>query len=166
MTLPANISAAIDAYEAGATVPAWAIIGLSHAELNAFPVPGTWSIQQIVVHLWESDLASIHRMRRVIAEDTPLLISYDETAAAKSLFYVHEDLGRVCRLFEDQRRLMAGVLRRLPAEAFERTGVHNIRGKVSLLEFVEMYVEHVRGHMTHLLKKRQLLGKPLTIEIP
>lgn len=166
MTLPIALSDAVDRFEAGATVPAKAIAGLTTAELNSIPVPGTWSIQQIIVHLWESDLAAVHRMRRVIAEESPLLISYDESAAAASLFYEHEDLNRVCRLFEDQRRLMAGVLRRLPEAAFARVGIHNTRGKVSLADFVNLYIEHIRGHMTHLLRKRELLGKPVTIAVP
>jgi hypothetical protein len=156
----------IDLFEAGAPIPAAAIAGLTPAELNAFPVPGTWSIQQIIVHRWESDLAAVHRMRRVIAEDNPLLIAYDETACAANLMYEHEDLTRVCRMFEDQRRMMAAMLRRLPEEAFARCGVHNQRGKVTLRDFVQIYVDHVRGHMKHLLRKRDLLGKPLTITVP
>lgn len=156
----------IDQFEAGAPIPAQAIAGLSAAELRAFPIPGTWSIQQIIVHLWESDLAAVHRMRRIIAEDNPLLIAYDETACAANLMYEHEDLSRVCRLFDDQRRLLAALLRRLPDAAFERTGVHNQRGKVALSDFVQVYVDHVRGHMKHLLKKRELLGKPISLTVP
>lgn len=41
----------IDRYEQGAAELRQAIEGLSPAELNAFPVPGTWSIQQIVWHM-------------------------------------------------------------------------------------------------------------------
>ena len=156
----------IDLFEAGAPVPAAAIAGLTPAELNAFPVPGTWSIQQIIVHLWESDLAAVHRMRRVIAEENPLLIAYDETACAAHLMYEHEDLSRVCRMFEDQRRMTAALLRRLPEAAFARAGVHNQRGKIALREFVQIYVDHVRGHMKHLLRKRELLGKPLALAVP
>lgn len=156
----------IDAFEAGATIPTKAIAGLTREQLNAVPIPGTWSIQQIVVHMWESDAAAIHRMRRVIGEDTPLIIAYDESALARSLFYEHEDLVRVCRMFEDGRLLMSGVLRRLPDATFERCGVHNQRGKVSLAQFVELYVQHLRGHMVHLLKKRAMLGTPLEITVP
>jgi hypothetical protein len=156
----------IDRFEAGADVPARAIAGLSPTDLDALPVPGTWSIRQIIVHLWESDLAASHRMRRIIAEESPLLIAYDETACAKHLFYEHEDLARVCRLFDDNRRMTAALLRRLPEEAFERAGIHNQRGKVSLSDMVRIYVDHISGHMTHLVKKRGLLGKPLAIDVP
>ncbi len=156
----------IDRYENGSDVPARAIAGLTREQLLATPIPGTWSIQQIVVHLLESDLAATHRMRRVIGEENPLLIAYDESALARSLFYEHEDLERVCRIFADNRRMTAGVLRRLPDSAFERTGVHNLSGKVTLARFVEMYVNHLRGHMTHLLRKRELLGSPLDVRVP
>lgn len=156
----------IDQYEAGADIPARGVAGLTREQLNAVPVPGTWSIQQIVVHLLESDLVATHRMRRVIAEERPLLIAYDETAMAKSLFYEHEDLERVCRLFADNRRMTAAVLRRLPDAAFERAGVHNQRGLVTLAQFVELYVNHLRGHMKHLLRKRELVGASLRVEVP
>ena len=158
--------ALIELFDAGADIPARAIAGLSQAELNAFPVPGTWSIQQIIVHLWESDLAASHRMRRIIAEETPLLIAYDETACAKALFYEQEDIARVCRLFDDNRRMTADLLRRLPDAAFSRVGIHNQRGKVSLADMVQIYVDHIRGHMVHLLRKREMLGKPITIKVP
>jgi hypothetical protein len=62
--------------------------------------------------------------------------------------------------------MTAALLRRLPDEAFLRAGVHNQRGKVTLAEMVQMYVNHVRDHMVHLLKKRAMLGKPLTIDVP
>lgn len=158
--------ALIDLYEAGATVPAAAIVGLSASELDALPIPGTWSIRQIIVHLWESDLAATHRMRRIVAEDVPLLIAYDETACAKHLSYEREDLTRVCRLFDDNRRMTADLLRRLPDAAFARVGIHNQRGKVSLADFVQLYVDHIRGHMVHLLRKREMLGKPLAVKVP
>ena len=156
----------IDLYEAGARVPAAAIAGLSAAELDALPIPGTWSIRQIIVHLWDSDLAATHRMRRIIAEDLPLLISYDETACAKHLFYEQEDPARVCRLFDDNRMMTAALLRRLPDAAFERVGVHNHRGRMSLGDFVQIYIDHIRGHMVHLLRKRELLGRPVAISVP
>ncbi|MFM9956964.1 MAG: DinB family protein [Phycisphaerales bacterium] len=156
----------IDRYEAGATIPAKAIVGLSREQLNALPVPGTWSIQQIVVHLWESDATALHRMRRIIAEDKPLIIAYDETAMAKSLFYEDEDLARVCRMFEDGRHMMARVLRRLPDDTFERCCIHNHNGKVTLARMVEMYVNHLSGHMEHLIRKRAMVGAPLELPVP
>ena len=41
--------------------------------LKARPVPGKWSTLEVVCHLVDSEQAWCHRMKRVIAEDNPLL---------------------------------------------------------------------------------------------
>ena len=149
----------IEQYAAGADAPRKGIEGLTRAELNATPVPGTWSIQQIVTHLLDSDLIASHRMKRIIAEENPLIIGYNETRFAEKLYYPEMDAGLVCDLFALNRRLTADILRRLPVEAFERSGVHNERGRVTLADMVKMYVDHVPHHMKFLDKKRKMLGK-------
>ena len=52
----------IENYGRGGEKLTASIVGLSREELLAFPVPGTWSIQQIVIHLLDSDLISMDRM--------------------------------------------------------------------------------------------------------
>ncbi|MCC7387367.1 MAG: DinB family protein [Phycisphaerales bacterium] len=147
----------IDRYEAGADTPARALAGLTPAQLDAHPVPGTWSIRQIVVHLLESELAAVHRMRRIAGEERPLLISYDESALASKLLYEREDLRAVTDLFAGVRRWHGAWLRRLPDSAFERQGVHNQRGLVELGEMVGMYIEHLDHHMKFVEQKRRLV---------
>jgi hypothetical protein len=151
----------IDRYERGGERIRHAIAGLARADLLAFPVPGTWSIQQIVVHLLDSDLIAVHRMKRIIAEDVPLLIGYDETRFANELAYDDQPVDDVIRLFELNRRLFVPVLRRLPDAAFGRYGVHNARGRVTLGEMVADYVQHVDHHLRFVNEKRALLGRAL-----
>ncbi len=150
----------IDRYEQGAAQLRQSIAGLSAAELNAFPVPGTWSIQQIVFHLLDSDLIASDRMKRVIAEPRPLLIGYNETLFAQTLPYERLDPEAACTLFELNRQLTAAILRTLPDEAFARDGVHNERGLVTLGHLVESYVGHLDHHLGFIRHKRELLGKP------
>ena len=138
-----------------------AYAGLSRGDLLAFPIPGTWSIQQIAVHLLESDLIASHRMKRIVAEDRPLLIGYDETKFAQSLFYDDEPLDEVLTLFQLNRTQTARILRKLPDTAFARRGVHNERGLVTLGEMVSDYAQHLDHHLAFVVKKRTLLGKPL-----
>ena len=124
----------IERYASGAGTLATAVAGLSREQMTALPVPGTWSIQQIVFHLMESDLISTDRMKRIIAMDNPLLIGYDEAAFGKRLLHEQLDARVACDIFEKNRMLTAELLRCLPDEAFARAGVHNERGKVTLEE--------------------------------
>jgi hypothetical protein len=151
----------IDQYAAGAGAPADAIRGLSREDLLATPVPGTWSIQHIVLHLMDSDLIAADRMKRIIAEETPTIIGYDQAAFAAKLHYEKLDAAVAVEVFRQNRQLMAVILRNLPDSAFERSGMHNERGRVSLAQMVAMYVGHLAHHVAFLNHKRQLLGKPV-----
>jgi hypothetical protein len=151
----------IERYLADSTIVEKSISGLTKEEMTSFPVPGTWSIQQIVIHLMDSDLIGSDRMKRVIAENNPSIIAYDETAFSKSLFYHELDPKIAAEVFRLNRIMTAEVLKRLPDEAFSRTGVHSERGVESLADLVEGYVDHVQHHIKFLKEKRKVLGKPL-----
>lgn len=149
----------IDAYEAGAGVPAELVRGLSAAELDATPIPGTWSIRQIVVHLLDSDLVGADRMRRVIAMDRPALLAYDQDAYVARLGYTETDVTAAAELFAANRRFMAAVLRRLPDDAFGRAGVHSENGPMTLEKLIGTYVWHLDHHAGFARRKRALLGR-------
>lgn len=134
-----------------------AVKGLSPQQLQAFPIPGTWSIQQIVVHLADSDAVAIDRMKRVAAMSNPLLIGYDEKAFMTALHPEEQPIGQVIELFDLNRCLWAITLRKLPDQVFDRTGVHNERGKLSLGDLVADYVRHLDHHLGFVLKKRTML---------
>lgn len=151
----------ISAYLRDAQTPRRAITGLTHDELNATPVPNTWSIQQIIFHLLDSDLIAADRMKRIIAEDNPTLVYCDESAAARALPYDRLDAVPACELFEKNRLLTADMLQKLPEHCFSRIGTHTRRGALTLMQVLELYVQHVPHHMKFLFHKRALLGKPL-----
>lgn len=144
----------IAAYESRSPLVRTAVAGLTAAQLSRPASPGTWSIQQVVVHLLDSDLAATHRMRRIAAEELPLLIAYDESAFVAALKYERSDLVEVLDLFELNRRFTARWLRTLAPEAFDRAGVHNQRGKVTLRDMVAGYVQHVDHHLQFVAGKR------------
>jgi uncharacterized damage-inducible protein DinB len=152
----------IERYVAGASQLRQSIAGLSPQELRAFPVPGTWSIQQIVLHMMDSDLIGADRMKRVAVEKKPpTLIGYDESAFAAGLSYHELDPQLACDVFERNRQLTAESLRRLPAEAYQRKGHHNEHGEMTLAQLLKTYVEHLEHHLKFIRQKRELLGKPL-----
>lgn len=152
----------IDRYEAQAHDIGHWVHGLTEAELDAFPVPGTWSVRQLAVHMLDSDLVATHRMRRIAAEEKPLLVSYDETAFSKVPAINAGSVTDVADLFAINRRWTADFLRALPEAAFERVGVHTQRGLVTIGQFVAIYIQHVDGHRGFLEAKRAKLGKPLS----
>ena len=80
--------------EKGGDAFAWPFAVCSNDDLLAYPVPGSWSIQEIVIHLVDSDLILADRMKRIIAEDNPTLIGFDETQFTRNLHYNEAVGGR------------------------------------------------------------------------
>ena len=151
----------IDAYVAGPVKLRAAVAGLTREELTARPGPGKWSILEVVIHLADSDAISIDRMKRILTEDNPPLLYADETAYVVRLHTHEQDLEDALTLLEVGRRQWARVLRKLPDEAFARTGQHNRRGTVTVGLYVADYIAHIDDHLKFIVGKRTNLGKPL-----
>jgi uncharacterized damage-inducible protein DinB len=151
---------AIDRFVSASVPLRRAVADMSREQLLARPIAGKWSTLEVVCHLVDSDQAWCHRMKRVIAEEKPLLIGYDETRLTQALFYQERDLEEELAMLEAMRRQMGQILRSVPEPAWDRTGVHNERGLVTLAEMLELETEHVAHHVRQIAEKRRALGLP------
>ena len=148
----------ISLYAAGSTILRKAVDGVAQQKLNIRIAPGTWSIQEIIVHMIDSDLAATHRMRRIAAEEMPLLVSYDEDAFIARLAAEKTDIAEALDLFDANRTFTARWLRTLESSAFARSGIHTQRGKVTLGEILAIYTHHLEHHMFFVEGKRKALA--------
>jgi hypothetical protein len=155
----------IEEYAKGGEKLALAVRGLTAEDMRCVPAPdanvGKWSIQQVVIHLQDSDLIGADRMRRIIAEDNPTLIGYDETKFANNLFYHEQSVEDAVTLFDLSRSQFARILRKLPDAAFARTGHHNEKGVVTLEKQLKGYIEHLENHLKFIHAKRAKWGKEM-----
>jgi len=71
--------ALVEKYREGYRVISDALRGISDRELDARTAPGKWSAREIVHHLADSEMTSAIRLRRLIAEDHPMIQGYDQT---------------------------------------------------------------------------------------
>lgn len=155
----------IDQYEAGGEKLSLAIRGLTREDLLCVPDPaanvGKWSIQQVVIHCMDSELVSIDRLKRMVAEDNPTLLGYDENKFVASLFYDEQPAEDAVAMIALARKTFARVLRKLPPDAFERPGTHNERGRVAVGSYLQAVVEHLDHHVKFIHDKRAHMGKEM-----
>jgi uncharacterized damage-inducible protein DinB len=137
-----------------------AVRDFSSEQLLARPLPDKWSTLEVVCHLVDSEQAWCHRMKRVIAEQRPLLTGYDESRFAAGLAYHDQDLEQELALLEGMRQQMARILRTLSDAAWSFTGVHSERGLMTLEEMLRAEAEHIPHHVGFIIEKRKLLGLP------
>jgi hypothetical protein len=61
-----------------------ALAGITPDQLDRRPPDGGWSAREIAHHLPDSDATAYVRLRRLIAEDNPTIVGYDEASSCLS----------------------------------------------------------------------------------
>lgn len=145
-------------YLQGSTLLRQAVAGMNREQLLARPVAGKWSSLEVVCHLGDFEPVYADRLKRVIAEEKPALLGADETRFAAALAYHERDLEEELRIIESTRSQMARILRTLSPAAWERIGVHNERGPLSVEQLVRGAINHVQHHVPFIHEKRKALG--------
>ena len=110
----------IDDYLAGPALLRRAIAGMTPDQIDAAPIAGKWSTRQVICHIADFEPVYVDRIKRVIAEDEPLLLSGDPDLFAARLAYGQRDLETELRLIEVVRQHLAGILRTVSTETFQR----------------------------------------------
>ena len=126
----------IESFAAGGDILRRAVQGLSRDDLIARPGPGAWSIQELVVHMADSDEIAIDRMKRILTEDNPPLLYADESAYIARLHTARAVARRCPDTLRSRSPAMEPRAPQLPDEAFSRTGTHNRKGVFTLGEMV------------------------------
>jgi hypothetical protein len=156
----ATLAELVEGYVAAPQLIRRAVAGMSRDQALARPVPGRWTTMEVVCHLSDSDMVGADRMKRVIAEDRPTLLSYDESRFAAALAYHERDMEEELALIDLTRKSLARILRTVSAEALNRVGVHSERGPETLAQLIQIYTDHVSHHVQFILEKRKALGLP------
>ena len=117
------------------------------AALRREPAPEEWSAATVVGHLADAELVYGVRLRLMVAEDRPVLTAFDEEAWADRFGELDDDpkatLGRFRALRDSNLRLLEALV----DGEWERTGVHQERGVVSVAGVVKLLAEHDRTHL-------------------
>ncbi len=151
----------IQTYAQGPVQLRRAVDDLTPQELLAVPIPGKWPTQSVVLHLADAEAAFADRMRRIIAEDEPVLSAWDENKFVERLFYGEQSAQDALALIELTRRQMTRILLKLPDSAGDRAGQHTVRGRQTLRDVLATAANHLDHHLKFIHQKRAKLGKPM-----
>ena len=149
----------IEEYGNGYKILREAIEGLSEEELRFKPALDKWSIHQILIHMSDSEMVSTQRLKKVLSEEEPLLMSIDQDAWANALGYEQLDREQYLLLFQLLRSSMLPILAQLTSEQFERVGNYADAGRFTLKALLEYRVQHVRGHLAQIEQVKKVYRK-------
>ncbi len=143
----------IDRYRDGHREVLDALHEITPDQLDARTDPNEWSPRQVVHHLADSEMTSAIRLRRLIAEEDPQIVGYDEGAFAERLHY-DRPVDASLDALRASRSSTAEILDRLSETEWVRTGTHSESGPYSVETWLETYAAHAHEHAAQIRHAR------------
>jgi hypothetical protein len=144
----------MERYGAGIGAVEAALANITEAELDRRPAePDGWTARQVVHHLADSEAMAYTRLRRLIAEDQPLIAGYDEPVWARRLHY-DRPIDASLAVVRAVRASSLQLLRSLTAGEWSRTGTHSESGAYSVDRWLEIYTDHCADHANQIRAAR------------
>ncbi len=129
-----------------------ALRGVSDAELDR-SASGEWTPRQIAHHLADSEMMSAMRLRRLIAEESPVIHGYDEVRFATKLTS-DRPIAPSLEAMRYARESTAQILDRLSEADWKRTGTHTESGPYSVEMWLTIYAAHGHDHAAQIKRSR------------
>ncbi|HEV2109405.1 MAG TPA: DinB family protein [Thermomicrobiales bacterium] len=130
-----------------------ALDGISDRELDACEACGEWPPREVVHHLADSEMTSALRLRRLLVEDQPEILNYDQDAYARQLWY-DRTIDASLAAFRAVRETTGELLMRMSDADWDRAGTHSESGRYGALDWLEIYAVHAHDHADQIRRAR------------
>lgn len=149
----------IQRYRRGLELVDARVFELSDEQLDMAFLPdagvGNWPARVLIGHLADAEIAYTHRMRRAVAEDSPVVNAWDENAFVDAGLYAggkHPIAGFIA-VIHTMRRWTAEWLATLAPDQLQRRAMHETKGEVSVRTMLEYTTWHLEHHVAFLNAK-------------
>jgi hypothetical protein len=147
----------LDIYAAGSAAVEAALDGITEAELDRRPADGSpagaWSAREIVHHLADGEAMAYVRLRRLIADDNPMIAAYDEPVWAKRLHY-DRPIATSLAVLKAVRAASQELLESMTEAEWAREGTHSAFGRYTVETWIGNYSSHAADHADQIRRAR------------
>lgn len=134
-----------------------AMRGQSEAVLSKRPDAKNWAAKEVVCHLRDTEESFMGRFQAILAMDEPKFFPIDPDRWAEERQYQRADAESALAAFRRRREETLAALREMRPEAWTRGGIHPVRGRMAVTDFVALMTWHDENHLDQL--KRALDGR-------
>ncbi len=145
----------IDRFRGGAAALRAALADVTDEDLDRPAPDGGWTARQVAHHVAESEATAYVRLRRLVAEDSPEIVGYDEGLFARRNHY-ERPITAALAVVEAVRASSLELLEALTDEEWERSGSHSDSGPYTIDDWLRIYASHPRDHAEQV---RRALGR-------
>lgn len=161
------------------------VFDLSERQIDQAFLPdanvGRWPIRVLLGHLADAELVFVHRMRRAVGEENPVVALWDEDSFVDANIYDAGPKEYADNPEADQARVMRAIggymatihtlrqwssqwLLSLPESAWERKIMHPSIGPMTIKTILAYDTWHLEHHAAFLTKKLDRMGIPHAVE--
>lgn len=135
-----------------------AIAGLPDHVIAKRPDESNWSALEVLCHMRDIEESFLMRLESMMTMDEPRFLPVEPDRWASERQYRRNDPHEALQAFRVRREESLRFLRGLRPEHLERGGLHATRGRMTMVDFVELMVWHDANHLDQL--RRAVHGTP------
>jgi hypothetical protein len=126
------------------------IKGVPAGKLRKRPAPDKWSVQEILAHLADAEIAGSWRMRAILGAPGTPVAAFDQDSWVAALHYGKRDPRQAVEQFRVLRETNLALLKSLKPEQWKHHGIHSERGEESIEHIVRMFAGHDLNHLAQI----------------
>jgi len=126
------------------------IKGVPAGKLRKRPAPDKWSVQEILAHLADAEIAGSWRMRAILGAPGTPVAAFDQDSWVAALHYGKRDPRQAVEQFRVLRETNLALLKSLKPEQWKHHGIHSERGEESIEQIVRMFAGHDLNHLAQI----------------
>ncbi len=123
---------------------------LTDDQFRARPSEDAWSVVELLCHLRDDAQEDGIRMRRLVEEDNPVLVPYDQEERARARRYREDDPRKTLTALRAYWTGLAYYIESIPADAWQRSGTHPEFGPRTVASQAEGTLDHAKEHLAQI----------------
>ena len=147
-------TALLDRFRTGYDDVVDALADINPEELDSRPPDGGWTAREVAHHLADSEATAYIRLRRLIAEDNPTIVGYDEEEFARRLHY-ERPIEPSLVILQGVRASSLQLLESLTPDEWRRSGTHTESGAYTVDDWLRIYAGHSHDHADQIRRARR-----------
>ena len=134
-----------------------AIRGKDDAALSRRPDGKNWAAKEVICHLRDTEESFMARFDVIMAMDDPRLAAANPDRWAEERQYLRNDVTEALAAFRKRREETLAFLRGVKGDQWKRGGIHAVRGRMTVDDFLSLIAWHDDNHLEQL--RRALDGR-------
>ena len=140
-------------YRTGLAAVLDALADITDAELDQPAPDGGWTARDVAHHLADSETNGFIRLRRLIAEEEPVIVAYDQDLYARQVHY-DRPIASSLAVLAAVRASSLELLEALTPQEWQRSGQHSDSGRYSVDDWLAIYARHPHDHAAQIRRAR------------